>query len=202
MEKKFLCPHPTLSSTLIMTPRKQPSGRSAETPLWTTATAARIDRIAEELHRQTELVGVDTGSQNDPHIPQRAAAEIGSIDARMHGGASNPQIGLRSTGASSSSSRQLVGIEPTAIPAAGDSRRPAEVIGTSTGRWEGAQPRNLPQNPAEELAALRFAGTRAQSFAPWRHSVMVCGRPVVVPFYKIICCALIALLYVFEADSI
>jgi hypothetical protein len=39
-------------------------------------------------------------------------------------------------------------------------------------------------------------------FAPWRHNVMVCGRPVVVPFYKIICCALFALLYVFEASSI
>jgi hypothetical protein len=39
-------------------------------------------------------------------------------------------------------------------------------------------------------------------FAPWRHNVMVCGRPVVVPFYKIICCALFALLYVFEASNV
>jgi hypothetical protein len=147
-----------------MTPKKQPSGRSEDTPQWTTATAARIDRIAEDLHRQTELVDVDTGTQNVHHIPQRAGAEIRSTHAQMHGGASNPQIGRKSAGASSSSSRPPSGIEPTAIPEGGDTGRPAEVIGTSIGRWEGAQPRELPQNPAEELAALRFASTRPQSF--------------------------------------
>ena len=90
MEENFACPHSTLSSTFIMTPKKQPSGRSEDTPQWTTATAARLDRIADDLHRQIELVDADTGTQNVHQIAQLAGAGARSTHAQMHGGASNP----------------------------------------------------------------------------------------------------------------
>ena len=40
--------------------------------------------------------------------------------------------------------------------------------------------RPIPSDAATQLAGLRLGTTRPQSFAPWRHAVMVCGRPVVV----------------------
>ena len=59
--------------------------------------------------------------------------------------------------------------------------RPAETFPHGLAHLPGVKPRGLPKAPAEELAALRLAGATSGSFAPWRHSVMVCGRPVVVP---------------------
>jgi len=164
-----------------MTPKKQPPGRREGTPQWTTAAAARLDRVAANFERQVEEAAADESAQEVHDTAERGAGGAGAAGARRQGGLSGPQHGSRSGGASSSSSRPPPGIEPTAIPGGGDTRRPSEVIGTATGRWAGAQPRDLPADPAEDLAALRLSGSRPQSFAPWRHAVMVCGRPVVVP---------------------
>ena len=48
-------------------------------------------------------------------------------------------------------------------------------------RQQGVRPRGQPQNPQEELAALRHGRTSPANFVLQRHAVMVCGRPVVVP---------------------
>ena len=45
----------------------------------------------------------------------------------------------------------------------------------------GVQPRGQPQNPQEELAALRLGRTAPSTFNLQRHAVMVRGRPVVAP---------------------
>jgi hypothetical protein len=167
-------------------PKQQPPGRREGTSQWTMAAAARLDRIADAFQRQVEAAAADEGAQKIHDTPERGAAGARAAGARRQGGPSGSQHASRSGGASSSSSRPPPGTEPTAIPGGGDTRRPSEVIGTATGRWAGAQPRDLPADPAEELAALRLAGSRPQSFAPWQHAVMVCGRPVVVPLFVFI----------------
>ena len=108
--------HSTQPSRVIMAPRKQPTGRSEGTPQWTTAAAARLDRVASDLHRQIELVDANTGAQDVREPPEPGVAGARTTHAWMHGGSSNLQLGSRSGGASSSSSRPPSGIEPTAIP--------------------------------------------------------------------------------------
>jgi len=77
--------HSTQPSRVIMTPRKQPTGRSEGTPQWTTATAARLDRIASDLHRQIELVDANTGAQDVREPPEPGVAGAGTTHAWMHG---------------------------------------------------------------------------------------------------------------------
>ena len=98
----------------------------------------------------------------------RVRLDLASSAAEM-AGANLPTPPAPPTGGSSSSAPSRHGIEPTAIP-----------------EHKGLQPRDQPENPMEELAALRFARTSTASFAVQRHAVMVLGRPVVVLHYTVL----------------
>ena len=73
----------------------------------------------------------------------------------------------------------MAGIEPSAIPAV-----PSEQL-------EGVRPRQQPDDPAQELAALRLARHSPATFMVQRQAVMIEGRPVVVPgvHLLLVCCS-------------
>ena len=58
---------------------------------------------------------------------------------------------------------------------------PAARIRGMPGASAGVGLMQWPSDAASELAALRMAGASPHGFAPWRHAMMVAGRPVVVP---------------------
>ena len=157
---------------------KKAPGRHPETPSWLTAAAARLNRVNEDF--VVQMIAADL---------KKAIEEADDDDMETHP-ASSSSAAAPSTRqervdrvvaeyeAKMMAIRQARGrVEPTATRW-GDFRAPASVIGKAAFS-AGLEPRDLPRVPQEELAALRFAGAKPQSFAPWRHAIMVCGRPVV-----------------------
>ena len=153
-----------------MAPKHNPYGRGEDAPQWTTAAAARLDTVLYGFERQW---GVDYG---DTSAVEPTATAAGVPDAAMD---SPPRPSAAGSAGASSSAAAPSRRGPTADA---DTRSPAMFMSEQTmAHWaEGVAPRSLPSDPATQLAGLRLATTRPQSFAPWRHTVMVCGRPVVV----------------------
>ena len=85
---------------------------------------------------------------------------------------------VRSGLAQSAAQEEGQGAEPRDVePSAASSS--SAVLSYGEHMRSGAQPTGQPQNPEEELAALRLGRTEPVNFNLQRHAVMVCGRPVV-----------------------
>ena len=158
-----------------MAPKKK-HGRASDVPEWQTASAARLDNVRHEFGRQALGVTPKAGSGAGAAAASGASASSAAPDwladaARRRSRSRTEQQG---TAALSHS------IEPTAIDVERSRMMPGEMMRGVVDRARGVEPRALPQDPQAELAALRLGSTQPHSFAPWRHTVMVCGRPVVV----------------------
>jgi len=71
-----------------------------------------------------------------------------------------------------------VSLPPTGDPSAPGMKKDIEL----QEKWKlskGATPSSLPQTKEEEAQTVLFGSAMAASFAPQRHQMMVCGRPVV-----------------------
>ena len=105
---------------------------------------------------------VPRGGAPDPRWPKAVADRLGEVRRGFAEGSG--------TAASSSGGPTTPGIEPSAMPGM-----------PPFAASEGVQPRGQPEDPHEELAALRFARAQPSAFSVQRHAVMILGRPVVVP---------------------
>ena len=115
------------------------------------------------------------GSQPDPRWLESAAERLDRVRAGL---------GDTSGGVSDDTPMPPASpdVEPSATSAAASSSQAPAVR-----RHMGVQPRGQPEDPAQELAALRLGRTSPMAFNPQRHAVMICGRPVVVQRNKTHC---------------
>ena len=171
------------SSALGAMGPREAHGRGPHIPEWATGAAARLDAVTEEFERQTAAREAAAAAAAADDAVAGDAQEHRDTDggdaARGRSSGRSPER-TRSGGTSGGVSRRRESIEPTAMPSDVDTRRAGVLLRGVPGFAEGVQPRPLPSTPSSELAALRLAGAKPHAFAPWRHAVMVCGRPVVV----------------------
>lgn len=145
-----------------MAPKRQaPVGRHPDVPEWTTAMAARVNAVGHEL-----LVQERARMKRPRGPPEVSPTELDSPTEEEE---------LADAPISAATS----GLRLPEPPGPREHLSAGEALAMVPGHLDGVAPRCLPRNQAEELAALRFGAARPQSFAPWRHAGMVCGRPVV-----------------------